>query len=175
MVVRCSHDGEIDHGDTESTEKHDNVTKIKGRSVLRDLRASVVNNEFMENEEPQPLTDSPWFWVLAFSLMALLALVAIGGKYGRRQTRLELQYQARERIAERRAAANNLPADARIDDHTSRRRFASPRDNLIPLWPLAVVLFLVAIFSAIMLGRQSTAAARRCPRPGSPGDDAGSS
>jgi hypothetical protein len=107
----------------------------------------------MEADPRAPVTDSPWFWVLAFSLMALLALVAIGTKYGRRQTRLELQYQARERIAERRAAANNSPADARRNDQTGQREFASPGDNLIPLWPLAVVLFLVAIFSAIMLSR----------------------
>jgi hypothetical protein len=107
----------------------------------------------MENEERQAITDSPWFWVLAFSLMSLLALVAIGGKYGRRQTRLELQYQARERVAERRAAANNPEASARIDDRATRRDFASPGDNLIPLWPLAALLFLVAIFSAVMLGR----------------------
>jgi len=111
-------------------------------------------NPQSEIQNPQsPLTDSPWFWVLAFSLMALLALLAIGGKYGRRQTRLELQYQARERIAERGAAANNPEAAARIDDQTGRREFASPGDNLIPLWPLAAILVLIAIFSAVMLSR----------------------
>ena len=87
-----------------------------------------------------PITDSPWFWVLAFSLMALLALVAIGGKYGRRQTRLELQYQARERIADRASTANNSAAAARRDDPPRRREFATPGDNLIPLWPLAAIL-----------------------------------
>jgi hypothetical protein len=100
-----------------------------------------------------PLTDSPWFWVLAFSLMAMLALVAIGTKYARRQTRLELQYQARERIAERRAAANNPVTAERIDDRSGGREFASPGDNLIPLWPLAILLFLIAAFSAAMLSR----------------------
>jgi hypothetical protein len=100
-----------------------------------------------------PLTDSPWFWVLAFSLMAMLALVAIDSKYGRRQARLELQYQARERIAERRAAANNPEATERTDDQASRREFAAPGNNLIPLWPLAILLFLIAAFAAIMLRR----------------------
>ena len=33
--------------------------------------------------------------------MALLALVAIERKYGRRQARIERQYQARERVAEK--------------------------------------------------------------------------
>ncbi|HEY3393735.1 MAG TPA: hypothetical protein VGK58_13575 [Lacipirellulaceae bacterium] len=130
----------------------------------------------MEVDSRAGITDSPWFWVLAFSLMALLALVAIGTKYSRRQTRLELQYQARERIAERRADANSSPADARSDDQTSQREFASPGDNLIPLWPLAVVLSLAAIFSAIMLGRGPTSRqVDRCPRRGSLDDDAYSS
>jgi hypothetical protein len=116
----------------------------------------------LETNPQSPLTDSPWFWVLAFSLMALLALVAIGGKYGRRQTRLELQYQARERVADRRAAVNNPDAAARIDDQAPQREFASPGDNLIPLWPLAAVLVLVSIFSAVMLsrGRPGSLAAR---------------
>jgi hypothetical protein len=107
----------------------------------------------MAREEGLPLTDSPWFWLLVFSLMALLALLAIGGKYGRRQTRLELQYQARERIAERGAEKNNPAAAARTNDQASRRDFASPGNNLIPLWPLAALLFLIAIFSATMLSR----------------------
>jgi hypothetical protein len=107
----------------------------------------------MDGSSQHPLTDSPWFWVLAFSLMALLALGAIGGKYGRRQTRLELQYQARERVAERRAAENNPAAAERINDQATRRAFASPGDNLIPLWPLAAILVLISIFSAVMLGR----------------------
>jgi hypothetical protein len=107
----------------------------------------------MEGPSQNTLTDSPWFWVLAFSLMAMLALVAIGTKYGRRQTRLELQYQARERIAERRASANNPEAAERIDDQRGRREFASPGDNLIPLWPLTVLLFFIAAISAVMLNR----------------------
>ena len=111
------------------------------------------------------LTDSPWFWVLAFSLMALLALVAIGGKYGRRQTRLELQYQARERIAERRADENNPAAAGRSENGASRRDFAAPGENLIPLWPLAAVLVIISVFSCAMLCRGRG-------RPGSHSEDA---
>jgi hypothetical protein len=120
----------------------------------------------MEVDPPaSPLTDSPWFWVLAFSLTAMLAILAIGTKYGRRQTRLELQYQARERIAERGSAANNPEAAERIDDQGGRREFASPGDNLIPLWPLTLLLFLIAAFAALMLHRS-------CGRSGSLGGDA---
>ena len=35
---------------------------------------------------------------LLFSVVALIALGAISGQYGKRQARLERQYQARERI-----------------------------------------------------------------------------
>ena len=114
-----------------------------------------------------PLTDSPWFWVLTFSLMALMALAAIGGKYGRRQTRLELQYQARDRVADQRASANTPEAAGLGDDPTSPREYATPGNNLIPLWPLAVVLFLIALFAAVMLHRGRG-------RPGSLGNNSSS-
>ena len=107
----------------------------------------------MELDARTAITDSPWFWVLAFSLMALVALVAVGGKYGRRQTQLELQYQARQRVAERIVAENNLADEARNDTQTDRRQFSSPGQNLIPLWPLAILLVLVSVFSIVMLSR----------------------
>ncbi len=97
-----------------------------------------------------PLTDSPWFWVLAFSLTGLLALAAIGGKYGRRQANIERQYQARERVAEKLTAENNLEGAARLDSLDARRPFATPGDDLIPIWPLAVLLGLVSMMAATM-------------------------
>jgi len=78
--------------------------------------------------EQLALTDSPWFWALAFSLMALLALAAVGfsGKYQKRQAKIELQYQARERVAEKLTAENNPTGGERTDDSDpgvlSRRR-----------------------------------------------------
>ncbi len=110
-----------------------------------------------------PLTDSPWFWVLVFSLMAVAALVAIGPKYGRRQARLELQYQARERIAAERAAKSSQGDASRINDRAERREFASPDETLIPLWPLAAILFAVGGLAAVMLvlGRGRPGSLRR--------------
>jgi hypothetical protein len=99
------------------------------------------------------ITDSPWFWVLAFSLMALLAVVVISGKYGRRQANIERQYQARERIAEDLVAANNQADVARLDGEGPRREFATPANELIPLWPLAAILVVVAIIAGAMLCR----------------------
>ncbi len=112
-----------------------------------------------------PITDSPWYWVLLFSLMALVALAAISGKYGRRQANIERQYQARERIAEKRAAENNSPASARIVDQQDRRPLATPADHLVPLWPLAILLALAALVAAAMLVRASRAGPGPGPGP----------
>ena len=108
----------------------------------------------MVTEQRRPVTDSPWFWVLAFSLMALLALVAIGGKYGRRQAKIEVKYQAQERIAEQREAGNNPADGSRSDDLAARRAFATPGDTLVPIWPLAAILVVVALFAYGMLFRE---------------------
>jgi hypothetical protein len=91
-----------------------------------------------------PITDSPWFWVLMFSLMGILALATISGQYGKRQARLERQYQARERVA---------TAGPEGAAHTSPRPYATADDTLIPLWPMAVVLGGVAVLATGMLVR----------------------
>jgi hypothetical protein len=110
-------------------------------------------NIFMEARESSPVTDSPWFWVMMFSLMALGALVAIGGKYGRRQAAIERQFQARTRVAEQLSSENNSTAETRIAEQTPPRDFATPGETLIPLWPLAAVLVLIVVFALIMLVR----------------------
>jgi hypothetical protein len=111
---------------------------------------------FMNEPVRPPITDSPWFWVLAFSLMGLLALFVIGGKYGRRQAGMERQYQARERIA---AAGPEGAAEL------SPRPYATPDDTLIPLWPLSVALGAAAILATIMLvrGRLKKVTAEQSP------------
>ena len=115
----------------------------------------------LDNPQPltrnpqSPLTDSPWFWVLLFSLFAIagLAVLVFSGWYGKRQTRLELQYQARYRVAEKITAENNPSATERTDDSEARRPFATPGNNLIKTWPLAVLLGIVAAVAAAMLYR----------------------
>jgi hypothetical protein len=47
-------------------------------------------------ERRSELTDSPWFWLLIFSMFALLALVTIGPKYSLRQGGIETRFQNRE-------------------------------------------------------------------------------
>jgi len=100
----------------------------------------------MDPQEHAAITDSPWFWVLAFSLMALAALAAMSGKYGQRQAIIERQYQARERGT---AEANDSPAAGEAE----RRPYASSGDTLVPLWPLAGLLVVAAIVAGTMLYR----------------------
>lgn len=114
-----------------------------------------------------PLTDSPWFWLLVFSAMALVALLAIGGKYGQRQARLERQYQARERVA---TGARGEEAVAATEEGAERRPYATPDATLIPIWPLKVVFAVLAVAAAAMLfrswgrGRASSTAHEAPPR-----------
>lgn len=115
--------------------------------------------------EPRPqFTESPWFWVLAFTLVALLALLVIGSKYGRRQSAMERKYQARQRIEEQRALGDNSANAARNDDFADRRPFASQDDTLVPLWPLAMMMLAIALFALMMLFRGRG-------RPGSHSDE----
>jgi len=90
----------------------------------------------------RPISDSPWFWVLLFSVVALIALGAISGQYGKRQARIERQYQARERIG-----------DNAVNDPT-RPEYATPDNTLVPIWPLGVLLVAAAIGAAVMLQRE---------------------
>ncbi len=107
----------------------------------------------MNSDERSSITDSPWFWVLLFALVALVLLAAMSRKYDLRQANIERNYQARERVAEKITAENN-PADvARINDLEARRPYAAPGDRLIKLWPLAILLGLISVVAAIMLYR----------------------
>ena len=101
--------------------------------------------------ERAPITDSPWYWVLLFSVVGLGAMAAIHVKYGRRQANLERQYQARERVQD----------DATVDP--DRRDYSTPEATLIPIWPLAVVLGGVAAVAAAMLLRDRRRQRRELP------------
>src|SRR5262245_45527972 len=101
----------------------------------------------MSSPARPPITDSPWFWVALFSLIGLIGLVAISGQYGKRQSRLERQYQARERIS------TDTVGDV------SLREYSTAENTLIPLWPLGVLLFVALTIACAMLRRE----ARRLP------------
>ena len=106
-------------------------------------------------DQPSPWrpADSPWFWTLAFSTMALVGSAAIAPKFDRRQGRLEGRYVGREQAAAERArrAAGWPPIDV---TEQAREPDAHPR-RIVPLWPLALATGLVAAGSAVMLAREA--------------------
>jgi hypothetical protein len=107
----------------------------------------------MNDQQPPRLSDSPWFYVFVFSLMAVVALIVIGPKFGRRQSVDERMFQARQLIEEQRAAGNNAAIEPRNDNSAEQRPFSTPGDTLVPLWPLAVVMLAIALFAGMMLLR----------------------
>lgn len=113
-----------------------------------------------------PISDSPWFWLLVFSTIALGAIVAVGPKYGHRQARIERQYQARERLASDAAGENTGPDLATSAVQADSRDFATSKDTLVPLWPLAIVLSAVASVAAAMLARNLIAGRRQAGERG---------
>ncbi|MFM7107456.1 MAG: hypothetical protein ACKOZU_02445 [Planctomycetaceae bacterium] len=98
-------------------------------------------------------TDSPWFWMLVFSLTAAAGLAAIAPKFAGRQARLEGRWAGREQAAVERArrAAGLEPTDLAEE---AREPDAEPR-RVVALWPLAVLAGLVAAGSAAMLAREA--------------------
>jgi hypothetical protein len=121
-----------------------------------------------------PITDSPWLWVLVYSFvpLVLLALISIvTQQYGKRQSRLERQYQARTRTAGDRTQAA-LPMDGAQSadvpplDQASRgpaggRPYSSADDTLISLVPLLVLFMAISCFAAVMLVREQRRWSRR--------------
>lgn len=104
-------------------------------------------------QSPWRPTDSPWFWGLAFSVMALAGMAAIRPKFDRRQGRLEGRTAGRETIAvERARRAAGLPPVDLADE--AREPDGEPR-RTVTLWPLAALAVLVAAGSAAMLARDS--------------------
>jgi len=97
-----------------------------------------------------PLTDSAWFWMFLFCAAGLVALFAIGPRYGRRQSQLERQHQSREAIA-RRAAGEQGDLE---------QIYSTPDQTVIGLWALRFALAAIALVAAVALRRQRT-----CPSP----------
>lgn len=103
--------------------------------------------------EPSRITDSPWFWALLFSLMALVGIGLIGPKFDVRQRQIEGRFLGRERLAvERSRRASGLPP-IDLAEEARDRDVAQPR-RIVPLWTLATAAGLAAIGSGIMLLRE---------------------
>lgn len=99
-----------------------------------------------------PITDSPWLWFSLFTAVALAALLATGGKFGKRQANIENKYQARSAVAS--GALATEPGAAGSSTAAARPAYSTPDDVIIPIWPLQIILGLMFLASLGMLLRQ---------------------
>jgi hypothetical protein len=109
----------------------------------------------MSSDEPRkrpPITDSPWLWAALFTGVGLSALLATGGNFGKRQANIENKYQARSAVAS--GALEVQARDAGGKRAAKAPQYSSPDKQIIPLWPLEVVLGLICAVSLAMLLRQ---------------------
>ena len=111
-----------------------------------------VEPETSANAGRPPITDSPWFWFSLFTAVGLSALLATGGKFGKRQASIENKYQARSAIA---SGAIEIK-----DDGSGEKRavgtpnYSTPDKPVIPLWPLEIALGVIFVGSFTMLLRE---------------------
>ncbi len=95
--------------------------------------------------EKPPLTDSPWFWVLMFSGVAMLGIVAVGPKYVRRQARTEQRYANRLQTWQHQQEYSGRTPTADEALETGRRMESQPpRASLVPLAVAAAVIMAVS-------------------------------
>ncbi|MFN9370107.1 MAG: hypothetical protein ACK6CT_15305, partial [Planctomycetia bacterium] len=103
-----------------------------------------------------PLTDSPWFWALVFTLTALVAIGLIAPKFVVRQRQVEGRYLGRQALADERArrAAGLPPVDLA---EQARDRELVQQERIVPLWTRASGAALAAAGAAWMLWRERRA------------------
>lgn len=100
----------------------------------------------------EPITDSPWFWFALFTAVGLSALLATGGRLGKRQAGIENKYQARAGVASGEIQVQTDERGAKTVEVPPR--YSSPDRPMIPLWPLEIALGLLLIGSLAMLLRE---------------------
>lgn len=103
--------------------------------------------------EPYRLTDSPWFWAMLFSLMALAGIGLIAPKFDVRQRQIEGRYLGRQKAAEERARRSAGLEPVNLAEEAVDREAAAPR-RMVPLWTLATAAGAAAVGSGVMLRRE---------------------
>jgi hypothetical protein len=89
--------------------------------------------------------ESPWLWLVGFSLVALLAVLLIGPKWMRRQARLEQKLEGRVRAQQ--------PMDAPVEDFELGER-SGGENSLITVAPLATFLCVLAAVGYFQWARE---------------------
>lgn len=106
----------------------------------------------MSGHPQDPITDSPWLWFALFTAVGLAALLATGGRLGKRQAGIENKYQARTGVV---SGDVHVEIDESGAKQVAKRpQYSTPEDPVIPLWPLEIVLAAIFIGSLTMLLRQ---------------------
>jgi hypothetical protein len=100
----------------------------------------------------EPISDSPWLWAALFTGVGLAALLATGGKFGKRQARIENQYQARAAVASGRLQVDQSGTGRKTT--AGAPKYTTPDRTAVPIWPLEIVLGLICAVSFVMLLRQ---------------------
>jgi hypothetical protein len=116
------------------------------------MMAKRIREPEASQQAKPPITDSPWLWFALFTAVGLAALLATGGKFGKRQANIENKYQARSAIA-----SGTLEIK---DDGAGEKRavgtpnYSTPDKPVIPLWPLEILLAVIFAGSLTMLLRE---------------------
>jgi hypothetical protein len=100
--------------------------------------------------EVPPVTESPWFWVLLFSLAALAGIATIGPKFERREQAIETKFHARERGLKREAAeAEGATAGTEAGENSEAPRW----QPIFTVWPVMGAIGLAALVATVQLMR----------------------
>jgi hypothetical protein len=87
-----------------------------------------------------------------FTAVGLAALLATGGKFGKRQAGIENKYQARSAVA---SGALEVASDGvGVKKVAKAPVYSTPEKHLVPIWPLEIIIGLIFIGSLTMLLRQ---------------------
>lgn len=115
-------------------------------------------------QSPQPLSDSPLFWLLLFGGTALVAIVLIEPKFAKREERLERMYHARQRVAAQ--AQNGQPGQGGAAPDRQVENLAPPVASQAPMVSLRSLGLALA---CVLLAAAFALALLRRHRPSEPG------
>jgi hypothetical protein len=114
----------------------------------------------------EPITDSPWFWAAIFTGVALAALLATGGRFGRRQASIENKYQARTAVA---TGELQIDVDGKgVKSAGGVPTYSTPEKPVIPIWPIEIILGVIFAASLGILLRQRFAGSAAVSRQAAP-------
>jgi hypothetical protein len=92
--------------------------------------------------------ESGWFYAAWFSFFAAAALFVSQSRYGERQSGIERRFQARTQPLSVPQGDFASGDTARAEDY-----YSTPEDTVIPLWPLATLLGLLACVFGVLAVR----------------------